>query len=50
MTSDGGLLINSSRAIIYASGGDDAPEAAGVAARAVQQQMEIALRKSGVIA
>lgn len=49
MTKDGGLLINSSRAIIYASKGDDAPEAAGAAARTVQQQMEIALRKSGVI-
>ncbi|MFZ1687137.1 MAG: orotidine-5'-phosphate decarboxylase [Flavobacteriales bacterium] len=49
MTADGGLLINSSRAIIYASKGHDAAQAAGAVAREVQRQMEAALRKFGVI-
>lgn len=49
MTKDGGLLINSSRAIIYASKGDDAPEAAGGAAREVQRKMETAMRSKGVL-
>lgn len=39
MTRDCGLIVNSSRAIIYASSGEDFAEAAGVAARAVQEQM-----------
>lgn len=39
MTRDCGLIVNSSRAIIYASGGEDFAEAAGRAAKAVQEQM-----------
>lgn len=39
MTKDCGLIVNSSRAIIYASNGADFAEAAAAAAKAVQQQM-----------
>lgn len=39
MTRDCGLIVNSSRAIIYASNGADFAEAAAKAAQAVQQQM-----------
>lgn len=39
MTSECGLIVNSSRAIIYASSGTDFAEAAAKAAQAVQQQM-----------
>ena len=39
MTKDCGLIVNSSRAIIYASNGVDFAEAAAAAAKAVQQQM-----------
>ncbi len=39
MTKDCGLIVNSSRAIIYASNGTDFAEAAAKAAQAVQQQM-----------
>lgn len=39
MTKDCGLIVNSSRAIIYASNGTDFAEAAAAAAKAVQQQM-----------
>lgn len=39
MTKDVGLLINSSRGIIYASGGMDFAEAATAAAKNLQQQM-----------
>ncbi len=39
MTKDCGLIVNSSRAIIYASNGIDFAEAAAKAASAVQQQM-----------
>lgn len=49
MTSDGGLLINSSRGILYASKGDDAMQAAAAAALEMQRAMEAAMRKSGVI-
>ena len=38
-TSHGGLLINSSRGIIYASAGKDFAEQAGTAAKKLQQQM-----------
>lgn len=41
---DGGLLINSSRGIIYASDGQDFAEAAGKAARALQQEMQQIMR------
>ena len=37
---DIGLLVNSSRSIIFASGGDDYAEAARVAAMDLQQQMK----------
>lgn len=45
MTPDCGLLVNSSRGIIYASQGPDFAEAASVAAQALQQQMAIELAK-----
>ena len=39
LNSDTGLLVNVSRAIIYASGGEDFAEQAGAAARQYQQEM-----------
>ena len=39
MTKDCGLIVNSSRAIIYASNGDDFAEAAAKAAEDVQKKM-----------
>jgi len=46
MTDDCGLLVNSSRGIIYASQGDDFAEAAAKAAHELQQEMaaELAAR------
>lgn len=44
MTSDCGLLVNSSRAIIYASSGHDFAEAAAAAARDLQRQMDEELK------
>ncbi|MFW5760395.1 MAG: orotidine-5'-phosphate decarboxylase [Cyclobacteriaceae bacterium] len=44
-----GLLVNSSRGIIYASSGEDFAEAAGEAAQAMQQQMAGYLRQYGVL-
>ena len=38
-----GLLINSSRGIIYASDEDDFAQAAAYKAKALQEQMEVAL-------
>ena len=49
MTSDGGLLINSSRGVLYAGKGEDAIPAARGAAQELQQAMEKALRVKGVI-
>ena len=49
MTADGGLLINSSRGILYAGKGDDAIPAARRAAKDLQGTMERALRAKGVI-
>ncbi|HVV53741.1 MAG TPA: orotidine-5'-phosphate decarboxylase [Mucilaginibacter sp.] len=49
MTKDCGLIVNSSRAIIYASNGEDFAEAARTEALKVQQQMEAELVKAGVI-
>jgi len=43
-----GLLVNSSRGIIYASDGEDFAEAAGRAAQAVQQQMKECMERYGV--
>lgn len=46
MTQDVGLLINSSRGIIYASGGEDFAEAAAAKAGELQQQMQAILDAS----
>ena len=43
--SDCGLLVNSSRGIIYASNGEDFAEAAGREARKLQQEMAALLKK-----
>ena len=43
MTKDCGLLVNSSRAIIYASKHKDFADAAAAAAEHVQEQMRIEL-------
>ena len=40
MISDCGLLVNSSRGIIYASQGEDYAEAAAASARKIQLEME----------
>ena len=45
MTKDCGLLVNSSRGIIYASSGDDFAEVAGQKARELQQEMAVELAK-----
>lgn len=49
MTKDCGLIVNSSRAIIYASNGEDFAEAARAEALKVQQKMEDELEKAGII-
>ena len=48
MTKDCGLLVNSSRGIIYASNGEDFAEAAENAAKALQQEMALELKKVGL--
>lgn len=48
MTSDCGLLVNSSRGIIYASDGEDFAEVAGNKAREMQQQMAELLKKISI--
>jgi len=45
MTTDCGLLVNSSRGIIYASAGEDFAEVAAQKARELQQEMKIELKK-----
>ena len=45
MTKDCGLLVNSSRGIIYASNGDDFAEVAGLKAKELQQEMAAELSK-----
>lgn len=45
----GGLLINSSRSIIYASQGDDFSERAGEEAKKLQEEMAILLKANKVI-
>ena len=40
MNKDCGLIVNSSRAIIYASNGEDFADAARIEAQKIQQQME----------
>lgn len=49
MTKDCGLLVNSSRGILYASNSEDFADAARAEALKLQQQMEIELKKAGVI-
>lgn len=49
MTADCGLIVNSSRAIIYASSGEDFAAAAAAAAKSVQGEMEKILRESAVV-
>lgn len=44
-----GLLVNSSRGILYASSGSDFAEKAGEKAKALQQEMEILLRQNTLI-
>jgi len=46
---DCGLIVNSSRAIIYASDGEGFAEAARAEALKVQKQMELELKKTGII-
>ena len=45
MTKDCGLLVNSSRGIIYASNGEDYAEVAGQKAKELQEQMALELAK-----
>ena len=49
MTSDCGLLVNSSRGIISASTGSDFAEVAGQKAKELQEQMAVQLQSAGVI-
>ncbi|MGC9355436.1 MAG: orotidine-5'-phosphate decarboxylase, partial [Mariniphaga sp.] len=49
MNSQCGLLVNSSRGIIYASSGKDFAIKAGEAAKAVQQEMEVLLKEKKLI-
>ena len=49
MNSKCGLLVNSSRGIIYASNGEDFAEKAGEAAKEVQHEMEILLKEAGLL-
>jgi len=49
MNKDCGLLVNSSRGIIYASDGEDFDNAAAEAAKKLQQEMAQELRKAGII-
>lgn len=49
MNKDCGLLVNASRSIIYASGGEDFADAARAEALKLQQQMEEELEKAGII-
>lgn len=45
MNKDCGLLVNSSRGIIYASNGEDFAEVAAKKAQELQQQMQEELKK-----
>jgi len=49
MNSRCGLLVNSSRGIIYASANKDFAEKAGEAAKEVQQEMKILLQEGGLL-
>ncbi len=48
MNSDCGLLVNSSRGIIYASQGEDFADVAGQKAKELQLQMDEELKKAGI--
>ena len=48
MNKDCGLLVNSSRGIIYASKGEDFAEKAAKNAKELQQQMDKELEKFGI--
>ena len=49
MTQDCGLLVNSSRGIIYASTADDFDAVAGQKAHELQQEMAAELQKAGIV-
>ncbi len=49
MIDDCGLLVNSSRGVIYVSKGEDFAEAAAQAAAEVQKEMEEILRERGIV-
>jgi len=49
MNSKCGLLVNSSRGIIYASNGEDFAQKAGEAAKEVQHEMEELLKEAGLL-
>lgn len=49
ITNDCGLLVNSSRGIIYASDKDDFAEISAQKAHELQQQMAAELKKAGII-
>ena len=48
MNKDCGLLVNSSRGIIFASNGEDFAEVAGEKARELAEQMDEELQKAGL--
>ena len=48
MNSDCGLLVNSSRGIIYASNGTDFDVVAGAKAKELKEQMDIVLKEHGL--
>ena len=49
MIEDCGLLVNSSRGVIYVSQGEDFAEAAAKAAEEVQKEMEAILKERGIV-
>ena len=49
ITKDCGLLVNSSRGIIYASNGEDFAEVAAQKAKDLQQEMAVELGKIGLV-
>ena len=49
MTADCGLLVNSSRGIIYASNGADFAEVAAQKAKELQEQMALELEKINAV-
>ncbi|NVM65777.1 orotidine-5'-phosphate decarboxylase [Mucilaginibacter sp. SG538B] len=49
ITKDCGLIVNSSRSILYASNREDFADAARAEALSLQQQMQVELEKAGVI-